>query len=178
MCGVAEATLAIAAITAATTVDAQNKSAAAQTETNQRTYDSQMTAYNFNMSNANAQKNIEASDAAARKFDTTIRNQYDIAKAKTAGGESGISGLSVEALLADLSSAGGRANVNTEVNYLRRDSALEADKQNMWAGAANSINQLKTPSAPDYIGAGLKIGEAGTSYYGKSLEGKTKWKIE
>jgi hypothetical protein len=173
MCGVAEATLAIAAISAATTVDAQNKSAAAQTEANQRTYDSQMTAYNFNMSNANAQKNIEASDAAARKFDTTIRNQYDIAKAKTASGESGISGLSVEALLADLSSAGGRANVNTEVNYLRRDNALEADKQNMWAGAANSINQLKTPSAPDYIGASLKIAEAGTSYYGKTKEGKT-----
>lgn len=47
MCGVAEATLAIAAISAATTVDAQNKSAKAQTESNQRTYDSQMTAYNF-----------------------------------------------------------------------------------------------------------------------------------
>lgn len=177
MCGVAEATLAIAAISAATTVDAQNKSAAAQTEANKRTYDSQMTAYNFNMANANAQKVTEASDAAARKFDTTIRNQADIAKAKTAGGESNISGLSVEALLADLSAAGGRANVNTDVNYLRRDNALEADKQNMWAGAANSINALKTPSAPDYIGAGLKIGEAGTSYYGKSLEGKTNWKI-
>ena len=173
MCGVAEATLAIAAITAATTVDAQNKSAKAQTETNQRTYDDQMIAYNFNMANANAQKSIEANDAASRKFDTTIRNQYDIARAKTASGESGISGLSVEALLADLSAAGGRANVNTEVNYLRRDNALEADKQNMWAGAANSINALKTPSAPDYIGAGLKIGEAGTSYYGKYKEGKT-----
>ena len=173
MCGVAEATLAIAAITAATTVDAQNKSAKAQTETNQRTYDDQMIAYNFNMANANAQKSIEANDAASRKFDTTIRNQYDIARAKTASGESGISGLSVEALLADLSAAGGRANVNTEVNYLRRDNALEADKQNMWAGAANSINNLKTPSAPDYIGAGLKIGEAGTSYYGKYKEGKT-----
>ena len=173
MCGVAEAGLAIAVLSAANAVDQQEKTAAAQSKSNQQTYDSQMTAYNFNLANANNRKVTEASDAAARKFDTTIKNQYDIARAKTASGESGISGLSVEALLADLSAAGGRANVNTEVNYLRRDQALEADKMNMWGGAANSINALKTPAAPDYIGNGLKIADASVSYADKYKQGKT-----
>lgn len=173
MCGVAEAGLAIAAVSAAMAVDNQQKVARAQSETNQKTYDSQMTAYNFNLAKTNNQKTTEASDAAARKFDTTLRSQYDIARAKTASGESGISGLSVEALLADLGSAAGRANVNTEVNYLRRDQALEVDKMNMWSGAANTINSLKTPMSPDYISAGLKIADAGTTYAGKYQDGKT-----
>lgn len=173
MCGPAEAGLAIAVVSAAMAVDNQEKVAKAQTESNKQTYDSQMTAYNFNLAKANNQKVTEASDAASRKFDTTVRSQYDISRAKTAGGESGISGLSVEALLADLGSAAGRANVNTDVNYLRRDSALEVDKMQMWSGAANSINQLKTPTSPDYVSAGLKIGGAGNDYYGKYKEGKT-----
>ena len=173
MCGVAEATLAIAAISAAATVDNQQKVASAQSEANQKTYDSQMTAYNFNLAKANNQKITEASDAASRKFDNTVRNQYDIARAKTASGESGISGLSVEALLSDLSSAGGRANVNTDINYLRRDSALEVDKMNMWSGTANSINSLKIPTTPDYISAGLDIADAGTTYGQKYKDGKT-----
>lgn len=173
MCGVAEAGLAIAVVSAAMAVDNQEKVAKAQTKSNKQTYDSQMTAYNFNLAKANNQKITEASDAASRKFDNTVRNQYDIARAKTASGESGISGLSVEALLSDLSSAGGRANVNTDINYLRRDSALEVDKMNMWSGAANSINALKTPTAPDYIGASLKIADAGTTYGQKYKDGKT-----
>ncbi len=173
MCDPATATLVITAASAAYTVDQQNQAAAAQSKSNQQTYDSQMTAYNFNLANANNRKVTEASDAAARKFDTTIKNQDDIARAKTASGESGISGLSVEALLADLSAAGGRANVNTEVNYLRRDQALEADKMNMWSGAANSINALKTPAAPDYIGNGLKIADASATYADKYQQGKT-----
>lgn len=173
MCDPATATLAIAAVSAAYTVDSQNKAADAQTKSNQQTYDSQMTAYNFNLANANTRKVAEAGDAGARKFDNAVRNQADIARAKTAGGESGISGLSVEALLADLSAAGGRANVNTEVNYLRRDQALEADKMNMWSGAANSINSLKTPMGGDYIGAGLKIADASVTYADKYNQGKT-----
>ena len=173
MCDPATAALSIAAISAAYTVDSQNKAASAQSQSNQQTYDSQMTAYNFNLANANNRKVTEAADAAGRKFDNSVRNQADIAKAKTAGGESGISGLSVEALLADLSAAGGRANVNTEVNYLRRDQALEADKMNMWSGAANSINSLKTPMGADYIGAGLKIADASATYADKYQQGKT-----
>jgi hypothetical protein len=173
MCDPASATLAIAVVSAAAAADQQNKMAAAQTKSNQQTYDSQMTAYNFNLANANNRKITEASDAASRKFDTTIKSQADLARARTATGQAGISGLSVEALLADLSSAAGRANVNTEVNYLRRDQALEVDKMNMWSGAANSINSLKTPMGADYISAGLKIADAGATYADKYQQGKT-----
>ncbi len=173
MCGVAEAGLAIAVVSSAMAIENQQRVAKAQSDTNQKTYDSQMTAYNYNLANTNNQKITEASDAASRKFDNTVRNQYDIARAKTASGESGISGLSVEALLSDLSSAGGKANVNTEVNYLRRDSALEVDKLNMWSGTANSINSLKIPTSPDYVSAGLDIADAGTTYGQKYKDGKT-----
>ena len=95
----------------------------------------------------------------------------DISRATVSAGESGISGLSVDSLLAELGGAAGSANTSAEVNYLRKDAALEQDRSNIyttktnnWAQTASAINSLKTPTQPDYIGAGLRIANAGVTY--------------
>ena len=161
---IAMATLAIAAASAAASVDAQNKSASAQSKANQQNYDAQMMAYNANQANANMMKTQEATATSQKIIENNAQGRRDMAKATVAAGEAGVSGVSVDALLAELGGNAGRANANAEVNYLNRDRAIEMDRMNSWSGTASAINSLKTPVGADYIGAGLKIADAGLSY--------------
>ena len=171
-------TLALTAASTAATVYSQQQAADAQAETNQRQYENQMTAYranilqsNTDLANLNRLKQQEAEDASAKKISANAEARRDTARATVSAGESGISGLSVDALLAELGGKAGTANTNIETNYLRRDYALEQDRSNIyttktnnWAQTASAINSLKTPTQPDYIGAGLRIAGAGVQY--------------
>jgi hypothetical protein len=173
MCDPVTATLVITAASAASSVYAQDQTAKAQSRANQQTYNSQIQAYNTNLANANLMKSQESDNLAAQKFENNAKANRDMAKATVSAGELGVSGLSVGALLADLAGSAGRANANAEVNYLRRDAAIEQDRQNAWAGTANAVNSLKTPQSPDYLGAGLKIAQAGVDYRVNSTPKKT-----
>lgn len=173
MCDPVTATLVISAASAASSVYAQDQAAKAQSKANQQTYDSQMVAYNTNIANANRMKVQESENLAVTKLENNAKARRDEAKATVAAGEAGVSGLSVGGLLAELRGKAGEANTAAEVNYLRRDAAIEMDRQNAWAGTANAINSLKTPQAPDYIGAGLKIAQAGVDYRVNSQPRKT-----
>jgi hypothetical protein len=173
MCDPVTATLVITAASAASSVYAQNQTAKAQTKANQQTYDSQIQAYNTNIANANLMKSQESDNLAVTKMENNAKANRDIAKATVSAGESGVSGLSVGSLLAELSGRAGTANMTAETNYLRRDAAIEQDRQNAWAGTANAVNALKTPQQPDYIGAGLKIAQAGVDYRVNSQPKKT-----
>ena len=172
------ASLALTAASTAATVYSQQQAADAQAATNQRQYDNQMAAYNANiaqsntdLANLNRLKQQEAEDASAKKIGVNAEARRDMAKATVASGEAGVSGLSVDSLLAELGGKAGNANTNIETNYLRRDNALEMDRSNIyttktnnWAQTASAINSLKTPTQPDYIGAGLRIAGAGVQY--------------
>ena len=162
--------LAIASVAAG--AYAQQQQADAQTQANQRTYDSQMIAYNANLANANLLKTQEADVASQKMIENNAQGRRDMAKATVASGEAGVSGLSVDALLAELGGRAGQANTNVSVNYLQKDRAIETDKMNAWAGTASAINSLKTPVQPDYIGAGLKIGSLGYDAYNPRVSDK------
>jgi opacity protein-like surface antigen len=161
---IAAATLAVSAASTAATVYAQQQAADAQAKTNQRQYDAQMVAYNANQANANLMKTQEATATSQKKIENNAIARRDMARATVSAGESGVSGVSVDALLAELGGRAGTANANAEVNYLNRDRAIEVDRMNSWAGTASAINSLKTPVQPDYIGAGLRIADSGLSY--------------
>lgn len=172
------ASLALTAASTAATIYSQQQAADAQAATNQRQYENQMTAYkanllqsNMDLANLDRLKQQEAEDLSAKKIANNADARRDMAKATVAAGESGISGLSVDSLLAELGGRAGTANTSAEVNYLRKDSALEQDRANIytsktnnWAQTASAINSLKTPTQPDYIGAGLRIAGAGVQY--------------
>jgi hypothetical protein len=160
----AAASLAVTAASTAASLYSQNEAANAQAAANQRAYDSQMTAYNANIANSNLQKTQEAQALSQKQIENNTQARRDMAKATVASGEAGVSGVSVDALLAELGGRAGNANTIAETNYLNRDRAIEADRMNAWAGTASAINSLKTPQSPDYIGAGLKIADAGISY--------------
>lgn len=165
----ATATLAISAASTAATVYSQQQAADAQSAANQRNYDAQMVAYNANIANANRTKTDLAASTSQKMIENNAQARRDMSKATVSAGESGVSGLSVDALLAELGGRAGTANSNAQVNYMSQDRAIEADKMNAWAGTASAINSLKTPTQPDYIGAGLRIAGAYTDYRGATL---------
>jgi len=142
----------------------QQQTMKAQERYNQQTYNNQMTAYRYNQAQANFTRQQEAENLATTKITNDAAARRAESTATTAAGEAGVTGLSVDALLADLSGRAGRDNVSAEVNYLRRDNAIQADAFNNWASTASAINKLETPKAPDYLGAALKIGSAYNTY--------------
>lgn len=143
---------------------AQQQVANAQEKANTQNYNNQMTAYRYNQANINATKVQEAENLAAKKMEINSEVAKKQATATVAAGEAGVSGLSVDAFLADIAGEGGRATTNAEVNYLRGDRAIEADRMNSWSNAASNIGSLKTPQTPDFFGAALRIGDAAYKY--------------
>lgn len=166
--------LAVAAASAAASVKAQQDQAAAasaaadqQNQMNIRQREQTM----LNAANNNTQVNLQGQqnrDQTIQKIAENNRNAaIGIGKATAAGGASGVGGNSVEALLGDLSGIQTRYNNSVTANYDATVSALENDRLNVYANAANTINGLKTPAAvvqPDYLTAGLKIAQAGITY--------------
>lgn len=161
---IAAAALALSAASTAATVYQQQQTANAQSKANQQSYDSQMIAYNANQANANWLKTQEADALSQKQIGNNAIARRDMSKATVASGEAGVSGVSVDALLAELGGRAGQANSTAEVNYLARDRAIEMDRMNSWSGTASAINSLKTPTEPDYLGAGLRIGASAASY--------------
>lgn len=172
MCDPATATLALTIASAASTAYAQDQNAKAVTKANQQTYDNQMTAYRMNLANANLTRVQEAENLSQKQIENNAQVRRETAKATVSAGESGVSGLSVDALLAELGGRGGQANMTAQTNFDRRNAAINADVNNMWSGTASSINQLKTPQGADYIGAGLRIAQ-GFNQYEQGKRGNT-----
>ena len=122
-------------------------------------YNSQMTAYRYNQANANLEKIAEAENAAEQKLVNDAAARAAKARTTVAAGEDGVSGLSVAALLADIDAKAGRDNVNAEVNYLRRNQAIDAELFNNYTKTSSAINSIAPAKRPDYLGASLRIGK-------------------
>lgn len=155
---------ALAIGSAVSSVYSQQQTANAQAEYNQRTYDNQMTAYRFNQAQNNYTRVQESMNLADTKLTNNNAARRAISKANAIASQGGVSGLSVDALLSDLAGRAGNDNANAEVNYLRRDNAIQAQNYNSYVNTASAINKLETPKTPDYLSAALKIGDAYNKY--------------
>lgn len=162
---IAAMTLALSVASAAATVYSQEQAASVQNKVNDQNYTNQMQAFNSNIANANLQKNQEAEGLSQKMIENNAIARRDQSKATVAAGEAGLSGLSVGGLLAELGGKAGAANSVARSNFERRDSAIEMDRMNAWAGTSTNINAMKTPMGADYIGAGLRIATAANEYY-------------
>lgn len=144
----------------ASSLYAQQQQANAQAAFNKRTYENQMTAYRYNQANNNYTRVQEAQNLAEQKLTNNNAAVRAMSRARAMAAQGGVEGLSVDALLADLGARAGNDNANAEVNYLRRDNAIQTQNFNSWAATSSAINKLETPKVPDYLGAALKIGTA------------------
>lgn len=90
-----------------------------------------------------------------------------VASAKVGAAGAGVAGLSVDALLLDLSGKGLEAASTSATNYARSVSSRADQAANLENTANSQRAQIKYASGPsglDYLGAGLKIANAGATY--------------
>lgn len=166
MCMEPVTALAIAsAVSTAMSVNAQQQAADQQAASNQRQYENSMRAMAANVNQTNAE-HMQQREASIQKLsENNMTATAAKATATTSAGESGISGLSVDALLADLSGRQGRYTDSVTTNYQNAEMAINNQRENIGINAASQINNLKTPQAPDYVGAALRIGTTAYDYY-------------
>jgi len=69
--------------------------------------------------------------------------------------------------MADIGSNQNRYNTSVATNYDAATSAIQNQRDNIYANASSQINGLKTPAMPDYLGAALKIGGSVKTYMDK-----------
>lgn len=161
----AATTATTAAATAYAQAEAQRQQASAQSKQNEAQYQTTMATY----ANNNAQSNLQGQQLREQTMQKLAENNINaakgIGKATAASGTTGVGGNSVGALLGDLEGSQSRYNNSVETNYNNGVASIENQRQNSWASAASTVNGLKTPIQPDYMSAGLKIANAGASYY-------------
>ena len=146
---------------------AQNQQAKYQTKQNERQYQNTVVTANANQAQVNLEQSQQR-DASMQKLDeNNMAARAAKSTATVSAGENGISGLSVDALLADIGTKQQRYNSSVVTNYDSTTSALDNQRQNITSNANSQINSLKTPAMPDYMGAALRIG--GSAYGDKVL---------
>ena len=116
-----------------------------------------------------SQRQLQERDAATGKM---MQNNIEATKAKStaqvAASGAGVSGVSVDALLADLSGSQGRYNASVGENLRSSNMASDWDRTNAYNEYASTINGLKAPAMPNYLGAALQIGTAVDTYNTKT----------
>ena len=138
----------------------QQQQAKAQKDYNDQQAKNTMEAYKANLEQTNLMQSQEHAAATQKVNENNRAAEAAKATALVSAGESGISGLSVDALLANLSGEQARYNESVNQNYQNASMAIDNQRTNAQVNAASQINSLKTPQAPDYLGAALRIGGA------------------
>jgi hypothetical protein len=162
------------AISTISQVSQQQQQADSQNASNaqQRQYILQSQADNSNQVNL---ARLQSSDAAAQKINANNMSQRE-AQA-TAIARAGPSGLSVDALLADMGRKGATYNQSVNENLERTGLQLDEQQRGVNNNAYSQMNSLKTPAPVDYLGAALKIGtsyQQSSTYSGGDGDIKTK----
>ena len=142
----------------------QQQQAKAQNAYNNQQAKNTMEAYRANLAQTNLMQSQEHAAATQKINENNRAAEAAKAKALVSAGESGISGLSVDTLLADLSGDQARYNESVNQNYQNASMAIDNQRTNAQVNAASQINSLKTPQSPDYLGAALRIGQATYDY--------------
>ncbi len=145
-------------------VEGQRQQAKAQNDYNNQQAKNAMEAYKANIAQTNLKQSQEHAAATQKINENNRAAEAAKATALVSAGESGISGLSVDALLANLSGEQARYNESVNQNYQNASMAIDNQRTNAQVEAASQINSLKTPQSPDYLGAALRIGEAAYDY--------------
>ena len=161
MCEPTTIMLSISAASAVGGVVAQSQAAKAQTNANNTQYANSARAQAENANQVNLARQ-QQTDLAGQKINA---NNLAMREAQsTAVASAGPTGLSVDALLADMARKGAGYNASVNQNLQSTNMALDNQLVNVNRNAASEVNSLKAPTNPDYLGAALKIGSAYVDY--------------
>jgi hypothetical protein len=151
----------MAVVSAVAGVAAQQNAADAQSAANKRQEASLLAARAANSDQVGLAR-VQAGDAAGQKINANNQSLRE-AQATTIA-RAGPSGLSVDALLADMGNKGATYNQSVNANLERTNLQLDSQLTNVNNSTSSAFNNMKTAAPVDYLGAGLKIGSAYGSY--------------
>lgn len=115
------------------------------------------------------QRQLQERDSATNKLmSNNIEAEKAKASARVAASSAGVSGISVNSLLDDITMSQGRYNSSVNENLRASYAGADWDRVNAYNDMASTINGLKTPTPPNYFGAALQIGTAVDNYNTKS----------
>ena len=158
------ALLALTTASVAAQVKAQQDQADQQSQANDRQYQNTMLTYANNNAQVNLQEQQQRSQAIDKMNQNNLQASVATGRSNAMAGASGLSGTSTNAAVGSITGAQTRYNSSVLSNYDSGIASSEANRQNSYASAANTINGLRTPVLPDYMSAGLKIAQAGYDY--------------
>lgn len=160
----AAATLLLSGASTAAGVVGQMQQQKAQQSAANRQRDAEMQAYRDNIVASNT-KMVQEGQAATEKADrAALEARKAKATAITSAGEAGVSGMTVDALLRDISGQGLENVSAVEANYLRQREADIYERDNLRNSTISGLNSIKPATSPDYLGAALKIGSSYGQY--------------
>lgn len=164
MCEPTTIGLVITAASAAAGVAVQEKNVSYQNKVNNQQRDNAIKARNENLAQVEVAKQQATTQAGQKVFENDLAAQKAEATTKVSAGENGVSGLSLDALLAEIDASSARYDDSVKPNLTDKVVGFDLQRDNVQTGAVNSVSQLRTPQAPDYLGAALKIGGAYSNY--------------
>jgi hypothetical protein len=110
----------------------------------------------------------ERESADLDKFDTALETRSVQATSNVAAGESGISGMSVDALSRDIVGRQARFNERVDQQTGWNVSHLEGQKREQSAQTLDRINSQPRVKPSGFIGAGLRITASGMNAYSQN----------
>lgn len=158
-------TLIISAAATAYSVDAQNKSVKAQNKANDIAAESAAQSARDQFSDINLRLQQEEAADQKAKFENAKRAAEARATARTASGQSGVAGLSVDNLLVDFYRQEADFRNLTDINFSYNVEQTRRTGQGIQAGTNSRLNSLGHQPVPGYLGAGLRIAGQGVQAY-------------
>ena len=107
----------------------------------------------------------EQEKAGGEKFENIQAAREAKATATVAAGESGVSGLSVDALLAEFDGRASAANDRIDQNTDWTMNQLNNELKGIRSNAEDRINSVQRAAKPSFFDAGLRIAGAGLDEY-------------
>ena len=137
-----------------------------QQEQAKRNEESANAAYLSDARQLNLRQRQEEEAEAQRGQDADIQSMRDLATARTASGESGVAGLSVDALMNDILRQNLYDDTKASSNLGATKAQIAEEKEGAKAGRQSRINQMPYPS---FAASALQIGgdayESNPSYF-------------
>ncbi|KQV84348.1 hypothetical protein ASC90_02165 [Rhizobium sp. Root1220] len=107
----------------------------------------------------------EQEKGAAEKIDTMREAREAKATATVGAGEAGVSGLSVDALLAEFDGRAAAANDRVDQNTDWTMNQLNNEMKGIRSNAEDRINSVQRSATPSFFNTGLKIAGVGLDSY-------------
>lgn len=109
----------------------------------------------------------EQMSAAQQKEQSIREERAAVSSARTAAGESGVTGFSVDSVIGDIEGRAARYRENVNQNQEFTQQQLQSSAEGIRAGAQSSINQAASTQiqSPSLAGLGLSIAGSGLQGY-------------